>query len=460
MKKYFKLLSIFITISLLSSCSNAKETVSEQTINSVSVIPAYTQSYENTISYSGFVTADEVKRLSFELSGKIKNIYVEEGEGIKKGQILADLDTKTIQLAIDNAKENISLANNQIEQINSGIEKINIGLESEKLTLSKAQTALDAEKTKLDKINSTYQSSIAKVQLQYDNIKDTYEDTQKLYNKGVVSKSDYDKAKLAFDTINEELASAIDSRDKDIELQQKSIDAAQETYDLQLTAIKNMENELESAKLKKESANIALNQANISLNQNNKYLSDSVIKSTIDGYVMSVTLKSGEITSAGTPVVVLKSGAPIITVGIPSEDFDKITQGMNVLLEADGKSCNGVVTKISLYPDEVTRTYKIEITPEQNLFPMGGLVNIKIPLDEKSGCFIPISAITNIDGVDYVYCAKGNENNEYKIVRYEVKIADTIGENVNVTGINAGDLIVFRNLKNLNEGQIVNINEN
>lgn len=454
-----KIILLFLTTALLSGCTQNENKADENGLTTVAVTNAQNQGYENSVSYSGFVSADEVKRFSFELSGKINQVFVEEGQAVSAGQILATLDTQTVQMAIDNANENIKLANNQISQIDSGIEKIKIGLEGERLTLSKAETALEAEKTTLEKVKSNYQSNISKIQLQYDNIKSKYEDTQKLYEGGVVSKNDLDSAKLAFDTVNEELNNACTTRDNDIALQEKSIKAAEETYNLQLTSIKNMENELETTRLKRESALISLNQAKISLEQNTKYLTDSTLKSTIDGYVMSITLKSGEITSAGTPVVVVKSGKQIVNVGIPTEDIKKLNEGMTATLDVDGDTCQGVITKISLYPDEASRTYNIEISSDENKYAMGSLVNVSIPIDKKSGCFVPISSIINIDGVDYVYIIEKNENEEYIARRTEVVVKENVGESAIVENIDADTLIVYKDIKNITDGQNVNISK-
>lgn len=459
MKRQIKLISLIMVTALLGGCTQNSEAVSSSNLTTVAVTRAVDQSYENTVSYSGFVSADEVKRFSFELSGKINNVAVEEGQAVSVGQVLATLDTKTVQMAIDNANENIRLANNQIQQIDSGIDKIKIGLEGERLNLSKAQTALDVEKTKLEKIKSNYQSNIAKVQLQYDNIKSKYEDTQKMYEGGVVSKNDLDSAKLAFDTVQEELNNACNTRDNDIALQEKSISAAEETYNLQLTAIKNMENELETTRLKRESALINLNQAKISLEENTKYLTDSTLKSTIDGYVMTVTLKGGEVTSAGTPVVVIKSGKQIVNVGIPTEDIKKLKEGMTAILDVDGDTCQGVISRISLYPDETSRTYNIEISSDENKYAMGSLVNVKIPIEQKKGCFVPISSIINIDGVDYVYKIEEDDNGEKLTRRTEVIVNENIGENAIVENIKNDDLVVFQDVKNVTDGQYVNVSE-
>lgn len=111
----------FCLILLLSGCKE-HETKNEET---TTVIPftAFSKDYENSVSYSGYAAADELKRFSFELSGKINKVLVEKGDIVKSGQIIATLDTQSIQMAVDKAKQDISLAKNKISQIDVSIDR-------------------------------------------------------------------------------------------------------------------------------------------------------------------------------------------------------------------------------------------------------------------------------------------------------------------------------------------------
>ncbi len=463
---------IFYIVFLLSGCTEEK--INNQEITTVKTFTAISKDYENFVSYSGYTSADELKRFSFELSGKINKILVEKGDAVKAGQIIATLDTETIQMAINNAKQdiananqNINLAKNKISQIDSSINEINIGLEAERLTLQKAHTGIEAEKISLEKIKETYNSSISKIQLNYDNAKTTFENTQTLFSNGVCDKTTLDNAKLALDTIEEELTNTKNSMEKDISLQEKKIENLEQDYSLQEIKIKDMENKIEQANIQKQAAQISLeqaqisaNQAQISLEQNTKHLNDSSLKSTIDGYVVETPMKSGEVTNAGNPVVVIKSGDEVVNIAIPTEDYTKLSVGMEAKLVQDDKETYGKISSIELYPDETTRTYNVKITPsENNSFALGSLVNVSISLDKQNSVFVPLSSIIDINGIDYVYCVSKNSNNENIVISKEIEILDADGENVCVKGIESGTIIVMDEVKNLHDNQIVNIKE-
>ena len=171
-------------------------------------------------------------------------------------------------------------------------------------------------------------------------------------------------------------------------------------------------------------------------------------------------MKSGEVTSAGNPVVVVKSGNEVVNVAVPTEDYSKFSVGMEAKLTQDDKELFGKITSIDLYPDETTRTYNLKITPSENgVFALGSLINVNISLDKQNSVFVPISAITSKEGIDYVFCITQNENGENVVSSKEIKIQNVDGENACVTGIDGGTVIVSDEVTNLRDNQKVNLKE-
>lgn len=60
------------------------------------------------LTYPGTVEAGEKAALSFRVSGRLTNLNVDEGQAVKKGQVIAQLDPKDYQIALQEAKaENV-----------------------------------------------------------------------------------------------------------------------------------------------------------------------------------------------------------------------------------------------------------------------------------------------------------------------------------------------------------------
>lgn len=488
--KQKKIIALSISVALLlSGCTKQEQTVNTTSAQKSVKVQALTkESYSDSLNYSGFVAAKDTKNFSFQLAGKVNEVLVEKGQKITAGQVLAKLDTRDIQMAIDNANQSIQLANNAAAQTQSAINKINIGIEAEKINLDKIsagieaekinqkniETSLEADKITLTKLQDEYDTKITQLELAYNLKKDDLERVKALFEINAATQQQYDQAKTDFENTEKELANAKNARDNDISLQNKSIETKQNSLDmeqiniqnlehdreLQQTKIKDLQNDLQTTNLKLEAANIQLNQANIQLEQYNKQLNDSTLASTIDGYVLELGVKAGEVTGAGTPVVIVKSGDQVVNVGIAVEDYDKLSVGMKVSMEVSGEKINGTINTISLYPDEATRTYNIEIIPEKQDLVTGSLVDVKIPTDDREGYFAPINAIANIEGVSYIYTVQENETDDNYIVhKVEVEINSNKADNnkVLLQNIDQDLNIISENVKDIKENDIVTV---
>jgi RND family efflux transporter MFP subunit len=57
-----------------------------------------------TVSGSGYIGVTNEKQLAFGSGGKIEKLFVEEGDEVKKGEILATLDTSALELSLSQAQ--------------------------------------------------------------------------------------------------------------------------------------------------------------------------------------------------------------------------------------------------------------------------------------------------------------------------------------------------------------------
>ncbi|MCD4771840.1 MAG: efflux RND transporter periplasmic adaptor subunit [Bacteroidales bacterium] len=108
-----KILS-FAIIAFLAACSssNDKATEKKEVIvkTPVTVTKLQNMEFNHFFKVSGTVEAINSAFISPEISGQIKNIYVEEGERVMKGQILAKLNTSLTDNGINELKTSLELA--------------------------------------------------------------------------------------------------------------------------------------------------------------------------------------------------------------------------------------------------------------------------------------------------------------------------------------------------------------
>ncbi len=102
--KTFYYVFILATVTVLSACGGGKDKDTEPVIHSVMTVRPGSSEGAMQKNFSGVVKENATVSLSFRAAGQIAHIYVKEGQHVQKGQLLAQLDTKDYQLAVDNAK--------------------------------------------------------------------------------------------------------------------------------------------------------------------------------------------------------------------------------------------------------------------------------------------------------------------------------------------------------------------
>jgi multidrug efflux pump subunit AcrA (membrane-fusion protein) len=85
-----------IAVAALQACSSKaseNKNVESPDVIAVKAIPVQAVTSGTTINLSGLLSTENEATLSFKIAGVIENITVEEGQAVKKGQLLASLIT-------------------------------------------------------------------------------------------------------------------------------------------------------------------------------------------------------------------------------------------------------------------------------------------------------------------------------------------------------------------------------
>ncbi|TKG93378.1 efflux RND transporter periplasmic adaptor subunit [Puteibacter caeruleilacunae] len=118
-------------------------------IVSVATIQLSKEKFEHFVEVTGTVEADLDINVSPEAAGEIISIDVKEGDWVKKGQIIARLNTETVARSIDEIKINLALAQTTFER-QSRLWKQKIGSEIEYLQAKANKEALEMKLQSLE----------------------------------------------------------------------------------------------------------------------------------------------------------------------------------------------------------------------------------------------------------------------------------------------------------------------
>lgn len=167
MKNVQNILSLFSLSILLIACggqdasSSAKE---EKAPRKVETFSAESVDYEEFIFATGKLASSEESKLSFKTGGIIKKIYVKEGQQVRKGQLLAELDLSEIKA--------------QTQQATLGKEQAAINIENAQLAVKLAERDYrNAKALYEDSVATLEQLENAEVQL--DNAKNQLQAAEK-----------------------------------------------------------------------------------------------------------------------------------------------------------------------------------------------------------------------------------------------------------------------------------------
>ncbi|MDR2089968.1 MAG: efflux RND transporter periplasmic adaptor subunit [Clostridiales Family XIII bacterium] len=273
--------------------------------------------------------------------------------------------------------------------------------------------AVEAARINEKTIRNSYDAGLATLELTLKQTRDSCDRATDLYEAGAVSRVDYQAAVDGLEAVKTELRKT------------------EEAYANDLAQIE------------------------ISLKQYALQLANSVLTAPIDGIVTNVIAQKNQIAGAGAPAIVLVSEEKIVRIGVPIDDISRLAVGMDTDIKLSGGSLAGKVSKIAQYPDQNSRTYAVEVTPEAGDLNLGEIADVKIPLEIKNEVLIPLSAVLTNEGVNFVYIVEANENGEYRVMRQEVLLGAPEGSTVAALNLEPGKMIAADGVKNIKENDIV-----
>ncbi|MGQ9672586.1 MAG: efflux RND transporter periplasmic adaptor subunit [Candidatus Aminicenantales bacterium] len=130
MKRWSILKIIFLALllpSLFLNCrSQKKQAAAEQTFGAapVKVFQVRKQKISEKLVYTGTLEAWQKINITPDVGGKIARIYVNEGDRVSKGQILAELDTQTVVLQLQQAEAALAVTRARYQDAQTNLERM------------------------------------------------------------------------------------------------------------------------------------------------------------------------------------------------------------------------------------------------------------------------------------------------------------------------------------------------
>jgi len=313
----------------------------------------------NIVAEARVVPRDDVQ-LAFVVNGQVEEVLVEEGDTVKKGDVLARLgDREQIEAAIASAEAELIAAQQARKQLDDNLAlaqaQAAAAMSAANKAVKDAQYALDNFTVPQNMLGLTPLEAIAKMKAILDEARERFEpyryypsenSTRKdLKEKLDTAQSDYNTAVrwLQLETNLSEAQTRLDEALKDYENLLKGPDADQVAA--------------ADARVKAAEENLKAAQAN---------LSNLDLVATIDGTVVDLNLVEGQQAAPGQPVIRI---ADLSKLYVETDDLTEVVSvsiGQKVTVVADALpdvEMTGVVEKISQVYEEkrgdITYTVRI-----------------------------------------------------------------------------------------------------
>jgi HlyD family secretion protein len=353
----------------------------------VDAYPATVGELVQTVVASGRVMTPQRITIAGETTGRVNTIPVLEGQIVKRGQLLIQLNDQDERASLAQATAAVNQAEAKLRQLHE------VALPAASQTLKQAQTNLEQALKQ-------------------------YERTKDLQSRGFISQAQLDEAKRNYDVISSQVSAAR----------------------LQVETNRPAGSDLAIALATVAQANASLHLAQVKLNED-------AILAPADGTLISRSVEPGDIVQPGKELMVLAAdGETQILVQLDEKNLAKLALGQKVLGSADAYADQRFEASVSYINPGIDATrgaveVKMTVTKPPAYLRQDMTVSVDIETAHRSGALvIPTGALHDASSnAPWVLVVRNNHT-----VKQAVKLGLRGDNSVEVlSGLKAGEAVIL-----------------
>ncbi len=447
-----------------------------------------------TVSATGNIEPEAEIRLTFQQPGIVAEVFLDQSDAVKKGDVIARLDTTDFELALAQAQASLDQAKSALIQAETAVENAKAqeiiatanysrtvaGVRSSEV--SAARAALAAAQANLDKLKAgptpgdlaAAEAALRNAEAALRQARSAYDiayardpagigaspaalQLEQATNNYNSAKAQYDKIAMGADlaqirAAEQQVLSARANLDKVLNpARQFDIDQAEAQLQQARLQVKNAEIQVANAKNQIRLAEIQVKQAQRRLDQ-------AYLKSPIDGVIAALNVKVGEAVGAGgqAAAIVVDLSRYHIDITVDEIDIAKVKEGQEVNVTLDslpGVEVKGRVVRISptskLVNGVVSYDVRVDVGATDVELRSGMTANASIVLDRRDGVLLaPNWAVRRDRSTGKTFLTL--RLSDQQVTEVEVKTGlrnDSFSEIV--SGAKPGDVVVAPSAPNL-----------
>jgi multidrug efflux pump subunit AcrA (membrane-fusion protein) len=387
------------------------------------------------LQFSGRVAPLLEQELYFRTNGYVENVYARRGDGVKEGDVLAELEVTDLR--------------NQITQQEAELVAVQMDYERRMTETSNSVRAAELRLAKLRADSS--QSQIVSARINLERARTRLADAQDEYNKSLDRSWELEEVREAY-------ANAVLEAERSLELAQAQyndvMQAAQRTvYDIELA---QMDLDLARLRMAELEAGLDITRTVLSLERLRDRLNEARIIAPFDGVILQLSVLEGRQVQGYAPQMLLADPTALeVSADLADSEMRELSEGMPVVAEfvnRPGTEWSGVIRRLPYPYGSGGRTEEGLLTDEDTSvritldgidlvaggFAISDRLRMTTELERSENTlWLPPQAVRTFEGRSFVVIQEGGAQR-----RVDVRI-----------GIRSTDRLEI--LEGLEEGQLV-----
>jgi HlyD family secretion protein len=401
----------------------------------VSTAEAKIQEVDDTLSVTGSVSAWDPLSVGAEVSGlRITAVNVDEGDYVKKGQILTTLNSSLLEAQLEQAKARLQSSAANLKKSIQPNRQEDINALRGALAQAQANTAQEEAHRRQARVN------LANCELNAGR-------WTALARVGAESKLDAETKQLALDTARQELLMS----------------------DAKIKAARSMEDQAHEKMLEAERGgrleDVDISRATIAetrgqIRQLQQQIAQTIIRAPDDGLVSKRDAHIGDITNAGTPLFsIIRLNRLELRAQVSDIDLAQFKPGQTVSIsstEDEKGAVPGKVKLVSPQVDPMSRlgTVRIDLPSSAGLKP-GMFVHGQVDLGHRKAITVPTNALISRNGEFFVFTLDGT-----RAISTQVKVGVRADKFVEISeGLKPGQVVVDKGARFLSDRDFVRVSQ-
>ncbi|MEK6279779.1 MAG: efflux RND transporter periplasmic adaptor subunit [Acidobacteriota bacterium] len=353
----------------------------------------------NTVTATGTLQAVTTVQVGSQASGTISALNADFNSRVKKGQVIAQLDSSTTQAQVQQARANLEQARASLVQARAAVVQSRAGVSDAQAKTMAANSTVQNQQAGV----LSARANLVALKAQSDDAFSFLKQQESLLKAGIIAQRDYDMSNTAYKgavaryeqaaaQLNQALLSEQSAASSGVAQTQAQVQQSQ-------AQVQQSQAQVQQAEAQVQQAQAALQLAEINLTH-------TTIQSPIDGVVVSRNVDVGQTVAASLSAPTLFTIANDlkemqVIANIDQADIGLVEQAKGVQFSVDAfpsDSFTGKIQQIRLNPvntqNVVTYNVAIEVSnPEEKLKP-GMTTNLTFTIDERSNVLkVPNAAL-------------------------------------------------------------------